>query len=353
MRVTIKDIAQALSISHSTVSRVLNDKQTTLVSEATRHRILEAASRMGYRPSRIAQALQGKSTQLIGVLVPDEDDHFFQAMIRDLRHTLEESEYELMVFTSSPTQIAEKWQRLLQWDVDGIFVFDYMFYVDGLRKAITHHAGAVPPVVGLLSNQTELRDYVTVDFAPALTELLTQQYKQGCRQFGYLAPRASFHSSEQRYAVFSEFMRQHELTQIDIAVPHEERTLLEAAWRGLSAWIKNGNPLPDALFCQNDELAMGAARALREAGIAVPDRVVLTGCDGLPYISYLESPFTSLSLPVRDICRQGWNILQQRIAEPDGPPLQMVLQANILWRVPCFGGETSHLSGQRAGSAHR
>src|SRR5580692_7745258 len=100
LRVTIKKIAQDLGISHSTVSRVLNDKQSTLISDATRERIMEAASRLGYRPSRIAQALQGKSTQLIGVFVPDSDDQFFQTVIKNMRQTLEESEYELMVFVS-------------------------------------------------------------------------------------------------------------------------------------------------------------------------------------------------------------------------------------------------------------
>ena len=100
MRVTIKNIAMELGISHSTVSRVLNDKQSNLISEATRERITEAATRMGYRPNRIAQALQGKSTQLIGVFVPDTEDYFFQTVITHLRHTLDESGYELMVFAS-------------------------------------------------------------------------------------------------------------------------------------------------------------------------------------------------------------------------------------------------------------
>src|SRR5580704_5328443 len=147
MRVTIKNIAQELGISHSTVSRVLNDKQSNLVSEATRDRITEAAMRLGYRPSRIAQALQGKSTQLIGVLVPDSEDYFFQTVLKHLRHTLEESEYELMVFVSAPQHITAKWHRLLQWDLDGVFVFDYMFYVDGLWEALTQHTGAIPPIV--------------------------------------------------------------------------------------------------------------------------------------------------------------------------------------------------------------
>lgn len=335
MRITIKKIAQDLGISHSTVSRVLNDKHSNLVSEATRERIMEAATRMGYRPSRIAQALQGKSTRLIGVLLPDSDDQFFQTVIRNLRHTLEESGYELMVFVSPPSHITAKWHRLLQWDLDGVFVFDYMFYVDGLWEALTLHSGPIPPIVGLFSNKTQLKDYATIHFRPAMLQLFEHLLGQGCRRFGYVAFPISFHSSEQRYAIFSEFVTTHELQQFAIPILYGQPTLMEAARLGVSAWLAEGQPLPDALFCQNDEIGMGVYRALREAGISVPDQVALAGCDDLPYISYLETPLTSLSLPIQEVCRQGWNILQKRIAEPEGSALQVVLEVGLKLRESC------------------
>jgi len=144
VRVTIKRIAQDLGISHSTVSRVLNDKQSYLISESTREKIVEAAARLGYRPNRIAKALQGKGTQLIGIFVPDTDDHFFQTVLKDMRRTLEESGYELMVFESAPNQITAKWHRLLEWDLDGVFVFDYLFYVDAQRALRANSSGCWP-----------------------------------------------------------------------------------------------------------------------------------------------------------------------------------------------------------------
>ncbi len=335
MRVTIKQIAEELGISHSTVSRVLNEKTDTLVGDATRQRVLQTAKRMGYRPSRIAQALQGKSTQLIGVFVPDAEDYLFQAVIQHLRHTLEESEYELMAFASTPNQITAKWHRLLQWDLDGVFVFDYMFYVNGLWEALTQHSGSIPPIVGLFSGSTQLKDYVTVDFGPPLKELLAHMRAQGCRRYGYMAFASSFHPSEQRYTIFSEFVREHGLEQSDIPLLVGQSSLMEAARRGLNAWLDTGRALPEMLFCQNDEIALGAYRALREAGVAVPDQVALAGCDDLPYISYLETPLTSLSLPVQEVCRRGWSLLQTRMAEPDGPPLQVVLDVNLRLRASC------------------
>lgn len=328
MRVTIKDIAEELGISHSTVSRVLNDKQSNLVSHSTRDRILQAATRMGYRPSRIAQALQGKATRLIGILVPDEEDYFFQRTIRNIRSTVEQSNYELIVFASVKTLTAETWSRMLQWDLDGIFVFDYLFYVDGLWEALTKHTGQVPPIVGLFSQNTQLRDFVTVDFRCALEELLENLRQQGRRSFAYMAPPDSFSPAEGRYAAFSDFLQRHTLKAVNLPLP-EAPVLMEAGRRCVQEYLAQGNALPDALFCQNDEICMGAYRALREASIAIPEQIALAGCDDIPYTSYLETPLTTLTLPIPEVCRQAWRILQDRMAEPEGPPLQVRLNATL------------------------
>ncbi len=295
---------------------------------------MQTAKSMGYRPSRIAQALQGKSTQLIGVLVPDREDYFFQTVIKNLRETLEESEYELMVFASTQNNIPYTWQRLLQWDMDGIFVFDYMFYVDGLWQALTKHTGSIPPIVGLFSNLTQLKDYVTVDFRSALVELLEHFFSIGCRHFGYVGFADNFHPREQRYDVFADFVNKHGLEQSNIAMK-EGLGLMEAARQAITHWIGDGRAVPDAIFCQNDEIALGVYRALHEAGIKVPEDVALAGCDDLPYISYLETPLTSISLPVQAVCRQGWSVLQKRIEDPHCAPIRIVLDVKLKLRESC------------------
>jgi LacI family transcriptional regulator len=334
LRVTIKQIAQELGISHSTVSRVLNDKQSHLVSDTTRERIIEQATRLGYRPNRLAQALQGNQTNLIGVFVPDEEDYFFQRVIKSLRHTVEASDYELIVFTSSPTQIVSKWHRLLEWDLDGVFAFDYMFYVEGLHQALTHHTGYIPPVVGLFSQHTQLQDYVTHDFRPALWELLEHLEGEGCRLFGYMGPPSSLHEGEQRYAVFSEFVRARGLEQCDLGLSRAVN-LMEAGRLCVRAHLQSGASVMDALFCQNDEIALGAYRGLWECGLVVGRDVLVAGCDDIPYISYLEVPLTSLWLPVEEVCREGWRVMQVRMASPESAPSRVVLEAELRLRASC------------------
>jgi LacI family transcriptional regulator len=176
-----------------------------------------------------------------------------------------------------------------------------------------------------------LQDYVAVDFKDALEALLQCLHAQGCRSLGYVALPSSFHPTEQRYALCQQFARSHRLRLQEIPLP-PERDLREAARRCLSRYIQSGHPLPDALYCQDDEICLGTYRALVECGIPIPDRVALAGCDDIPYISYLETPLTTLSLPVREVCQQGWRILQNRMADPAGPPLQVTLEATLQLR---------------------
>jgi LacI family transcriptional regulator len=331
MRVTIKQIAEELGINHSTVSRVLNDKQSHLVSAATRERTIQTADRMGYRPSRIAQALQGKKTNLIGVFLPDEEDEFLQEAVRSLRHTVEESGYELMIFASPPDRIAQNWHRLLQWDLDGAFVFDYMFYVDGLSEALTKHMGYVPPIVGLFSQKTQLADYVTVDFAPAVEALLTHLSQLGCRRYGYMALPTSFTPAEQRFHIYSSFVASHGFERIDMPLPPAS-TIMEAARECVATWIADKKPLPDALFCQNDEIAVGAYKGLHDAGIRVPADLMLAGCDNVPFVAYFETPLTTITLPVNDVCRTAWSILHNRLSHPEAAPTHVSFPAKLKLR---------------------
>lgn len=335
MRVTIKEIARELGISHSTVSRVLNEKQSALVSQATRERIVQAANQMGYRPNRLAQALKGASTQLLGVFLPDGRDYFFQEVLSHLRRLVEPAGFELIPFPSPAAQVSTNWMRLLHWDMDGVFVFDYMFYADGLWEALVLHKGYIPPMVGLCSHRPRLNDYVALDFRPALEKLMAHFRAQGCRRIGYLAFPENFHPDEQRYAVCSTYAWEHELEMLDMPLPLLSN-LCEAGRLGVHAYIRSGNLLPDAIFCHNDEICLGAYRALYECGIKVPEQVALAGCDDVPYAQYLETPLTTLALPAEALCREGWRILQDRMADPGGPPLQVTLEASLTLRESTF-----------------
>jgi DNA-binding LacI/PurR family transcriptional regulator len=90
--------------------------------------------------------------------------------------------------------------------------------------------------------------------------------------------------------------------------------------------------LPDAIFCHNDEMALGAYRSLRLLGVRVPDEVALVGCDGIEDTEYLEVPLTTLRQPLEEMCRLACEFLQRRMAQPDIPVQSAVLLPQLVVR---------------------
>ncbi len=331
MRVTIKEIARELGLSHSTVSRVLNQRENAMVSDTTRDRILSAARTMGYRPNRIAQALKGARSGLIGVFMPESQEHFFSEVLFYLRRCVELAGFELIPFSCSPLNVEERWLKLLRWDLEGVLVFDYLLFADGLGQALLQHHGFVPPIVGLFNAESHLTEFVAFDFAPAMQDLLTHMTDQGARTIAYAAVPGSFHVAEHRYRCYQHFMVDHELEQHRIDVVGGT-TLSESALLSAHELISRRSKLPDGIFCQNDEIALGVYRALRQHGVDIPGDIILAGCDNAPFVAYLDTPLTTIVLPIADACQAACQVLQRRIEQPDSEPTRRLMRTSLVIR---------------------
>jgi len=88
----------------------------------------------------------------------------------------------------------------------------------------------------------------------------------------------------------------------------------------------------DALFCYNDAAAIGAYRALRDAGRRIPEDVAIVGCDGIEDILYLDRPLSTLALPVEAMCRTAWERMAARLADPGLPPERTMFTSELLLR---------------------
>jgi DNA-binding LacI/PurR family transcriptional regulator len=108
-----------------------------------------------------------------------------------------------------------------------------------------------------------------------------------------------------------------------IGVPEDTRAHGHETLRG------HAGTFPDALFCENDELAVGCCRALAERGLRVPDDVAVVGCDGIDEAAFLQPPLTTIVQPVDEMCRLGWEFLKRRIADRDAERRHAVLPARL------------------------
>jgi DNA-binding LacI/PurR family transcriptional regulator len=89
---------------------------------------------------------------------------------------------------------------------------------------------------------------------------------------------------------------------------------------------------PDGLFCFNDDVALGASRAIRENGLRVPEDVALIGHDGIEDAEYLDCPLTTLVQPVQEMTALAWRFLRRRMDDPTLPPQQALLKTQLVVR---------------------
>ena len=325
MRVTIKDIASRLNLSTATVSKVLSGRGGAFISEATRQKVLETAREMGYRPNRVARALvTGKTdiislwaetlapyhTEVVNLLMDQMRPHGFDLIITD------------MVKHPDWRAYCEKFP---QWHVDGIIALDSPRCVRVYREA---NPMVRTPLVSMGAYYVEEGDFVGVDLYAGAMEAVQHLLQVGCRRPAYLVCEYGNHVGDARYDGYMQVMRQAGLEPLVIVAEHSSRP---SARQRMLEYLDE-HPCPDGLFCFNDEMAIGAYRALCERGIRVPEEVAIVGCDGILDTEYLERPLSTVVQPVQEMCWLGWQFLFRRMENPSVVPQQALLKAHLVVR---------------------
>jgi DNA-binding LacI/PurR family transcriptional regulator len=290
--VSIKDIAVAAEVSHSTVSRALH--HSPLVNGETGERIREIAQRMGYRPSAIARSLVTRKTWTIGVVVTTIADPFIAEVVSGIEETANDHGYS--VFLANSNADSEREMQVVhsfhERRVDGILVTAsrvgaiYLPLLTELRV----------PIV-LINNQHpgEFAHSVVIDNLVASRAAVDHLIRLGHRRIGYIGDRYGFQADTER---FTGYRQAHETSGLAFSpelVVHGEGN----AESGSPAMQKllSLSDLPTAVFCYNDMTALGALRAIRAAGLNVPRDISLVGFDDLFIASYTEPLLTTVRQP--------------------------------------------------------
>lgn len=338
MAATIQIIARALNISHTTVSRVLNRRNDGMISEATRERVLSAAREMGYRPHRAARALVTGRTNQVAIWMRNLSSAFEAQVMRNLLLQMHKDRYQAVIGVADllkgsdvlfPASRETAVLPEMFGSVDGCLIFES---APQLVPVILRSAAAPPPLValgGAAFTAPELPglDYVGVDLRFGAEAALRHLLAIGCRRIAFVgACRAE--DPEPRIAAYREMMASLGMPTELIPTTHHSRAEARAAVQDHIAHYG----CPDGLLCFNDDVALGAYRAVREAGLSIPDDVALIGHDGIEDTEYLSCPLTTLVQPVEEMTALAWRYLLQRMQNPALPPQQTLLRAELAIR---------------------
>jgi LacI family transcriptional regulator len=325
MPVTIRDVAQRLSLSHTTVSRVLNGRVDINIPEITRQRVMDAAAEMGYRPNSLARALATGHTYVITLSIPLLQS-YTEEIARHLGTRVVAHDFEMIISDMARHQGPHPYRfDRAPLAVDGIIGVDLPWREDTLRNL---SGDADTPFVSVGTYPLESTDYVVVDLVPGATECVRHLVGVGARRIAYVVWSPMNRPGDARREAYEAVMREAGLRPEYFGVSMPTRM---AAWKELPGYLQ-ADRLPDALFCFNDDMAIGAFRALSDLGIRVPDEVLLCGCDGLPDAEFLSVPLTTVVQPIEEMCDVAWQFLRRRMEHRDLPRQQVTLGSRMVVR---------------------
>ena len=327
---TLEDVARLAGVACSTASYVLNNKPKS-ISSATRERVWSASRELDYRPNMAARTLVTRRTHRIALWVPDVSSPFSSRIIAEIQHQARQSGYGVLISEllpierqGSPAPASAIVQQPL-WDVDGVIAFlssacrDVAVTLDAIWSAPAVSMGAFP-LAGT--------DFVGIELFCGAQAAVRSLVELGRRRLGYLVPAQADFTGDDRYKAYQAVIA--EAGRMPLVIPVTENSR-RAAYAAMTDFLKHEEP-PDSLFCYNDEAAIGAYRALRTAGLRIPDDVALIGCDGIEDIEYLDCPLSTIVLPVEEMCATAWRFLEQRLLEPTLPPQETIYSGHLALR---------------------
>lgn len=309
---TVKDIAQLSGVGVGTVSRVLNNHPN--VSDETRAKVLAVIDEYGYVPNTSARNLKSTYSNTVAVIIKGIMNPFFFPIIAGIQKRLQELGYNFLLNSVNEQENEYDQGRALviEKKLSGI-IFMGGHQADSLRKLESLHCPYVLCTVDLSHNEeTRNLNYVSVDDIAESKRMTDYLLGLGHRNLIYLAtPRARYSVSAMREQGFLEAVTEapYEVTAEVVRV--EESDYYYSYINGYEAMARLLTVRTDftAVFAASDTLAIGAMKALTDAGLRVPEDVSIAGYDGIDLCQFSNPTLTSMEQPAEKIAYKTVEIL--------------------------------------------
>jgi LacI family transcriptional regulator len=327
---TLDDIAAAVGVSASTVSRAMSG--SPLVREQTRERILDAAKALGFEPDRIASSLSKGSSAFIGMVVPDAGDAFYAHVLRGARRHLERSGYHLLLMETDhdPQRERDALRTLTAHRVAGILLATAGGY-EQCRVPVVFFPhmphGPEIPGAGLVASTN----------AHGMELLVEHLRWHGHTRIGYIGGESGRSTSDERYEGFRSALAREWLAVPSEYVHRNDQTWTPEAAERATRELLALDPPPTAIVASTDWFLIGALRTLRAAGKHVPEDIAVVGFDDPPFGDLIDPPLTVISFDAGEIGARGAELVLQQLSDPS-PPVEIRLPVELVVRRSCGCG---------------
>lgn len=334
-RPTIRDVAARAGVSHQTISRVINGRDS--VAASTRERVLRAIQELEYVPNPLARGLSSDRTHTLGMVTDDVSDYFFAQAVAGAE--AEARKHGLLLVVASVDIAAGGDEQgylrmMLERRVDGL-VLAQAILGKGISELLTSLAKRLPLVVMSARLHLPGVDVVDVDNRQGGLDATSFLIQRGHRVIATITGPLGWPSARDRLASYRTALRRAGL-KADPALTVRCRDWGPESGRAATARLLEAGVPFTAIFAQSDLLALGAIAELRARGLRVPEDCSVVGYDDIPIASFVEPPLTTIRQPMREVGAKAVDVLLDKIAATrsrvSSRPARTLLRAELVIR---------------------
>lgn len=320
----IKDIADQVGVSIATVSRAL--RKPAIVHPETLKKIEAVIAETNYRPNMLAAGLRRQRSGNIIVAVPSIFNPFTSNFVQGIENVARENDYRVLL------GITEGEQALLDSYVDMIAgkQADGMILLDVRLPTVTGAADAPPLVVACEYPPTLGVPRVRIDNVEAAAMLVEHLAKLGHTKLAAITGPIEQYMAKDRLAGFRLGLKRAGLP-VDAAAVVNGDFSLESGYRAMRELLAEHRGFT-AVCCGNDEMAIGALAAAREAGVDVPGDLSVTGFDNLRFGAFASPPLTTIEVPTLETGEAAMRLMLDVLRDPGDAPREVVLPHRLVVR---------------------
>jgi len=311
------DLAKALNLSPSTVSRALNDHYS--ISAETKKRVADYAKKVGYQKNINAARLIGQKTFTIGVLLPEITSYFFSTVTRGIREALEPAGYDMIIVQSSErfTREVHNIEYLSSIRVDGIIFSPTLEtqsfgHLDIIMKNKIPFVNIDRGLPGFNCHQ------VLSDDEFGAYQAVQHLIDVGCKKIAHIAGPANASNSNNRVKGYKRALQANNIpvdesliTRSDFRISNSMQTVRD---------IFDRKELPDGIFAVNDEMALGCLYVARQKGIRIPEQLAVVGFDDEIYCQYHNPSLSTVRNPIYEMGKTAAQLCLDQIDDPEYSP---------------------------------
>jgi len=294
--VTIKDVAKLAGVSISTASYALNNSNK--VSEKTREKVLKAAKELNYIPNKFAQNLKKLRTDLIALIVHEINGPFYDKLVQGILDVAHILGYNLVIFCESGHGRPSSLVFLKEKIFNGAIIMTPVVSNDDIKELVEENI----PLV-LLDRKLEEVNVcsVLIDNEKGAFEAVRHLIELNHRKIGFISGPPDSYDNKERYKGFVKAMEKFGLKVYEDLIIQGNFTE-ESGYKAMKEFIsRKKGEMPTAFFSSNDEMAIGAMKALQEEGFKIPDHISIVGFDDINLAQYVQPKLTTVRRPMYEL----------------------------------------------------